>query len=89
MLQWNSTDSKAEFCRVTSATTATAGRCYLKLSSSSSRLLVRFSDDETTAISEIANGMNNDQTVYNLRGQKVMQPQKGIYIIHGKKTIVK
>ena len=90
VLQWNSTDSKAEFRKVTSATTATAGRCYLKLSAESpARLLVRFSGDETTAISEIANGMNNDQTVYNLRGQKVMQPQKGIYIIHGKKTIVK
>ena len=90
VLQWNSTDSKAEFRKVTSATTATAGRCYLTLSAESpARLLVRFSDDETTAISEIANGMNNDQTVYNLRGQKVMQPQKGIYIIHGKKTIVK
>ena len=90
VLQWDSTYSKAEFRKVTSATTATAGRCYLKLSAESpARLLVRFSDDETTAISEIANGMNNDQTVYNLRGQKVMQPQKGIYIIHGKKTIVK
>lgn len=94
VLQWNSTDSKAEFRKVTSATTATAGRCYLKLlaespAESPARLLVRFSGDETTAISEIANGMNNDQTVYNLRGQKVMQPQKGIYIIHGKKTIVK
>ena len=90
VLQWNSTDSKAEFRKVTSATTATAGRCYLTLSAESpARQLVRFSGDETTAISEIASGMNNDQTVYNLRGQKVMQPQKGIYIIHGKKTIVK
>jgi hypothetical protein len=30
-----------------------------------------------------------DGAVYNLRGQRVAQPQKGLYIMNGKKTIVK
>ena len=34
------------------------------------------------------NGMN-DGTVYNLNGQKVNNPSKGIYIINGKKVVIK
>ncbi len=48
-----------------------------------------FAGSETTAISEakvatIANG-----AVYNLNGQRVAQPTKGLYIINGKKYMVK
>jgi hypothetical protein len=49
-------------------------------------------DDETTAISimlkenvETVDG----QAVYNLNGQRIAQPQRGLYIINGKKRIVK
>ena len=42
---------------------------------------------EATAIKAIE--MANDQNVYDLQGRKVAAPQKGLYIINGKKMIVK
>lgn len=42
---------------------------------------------EVTAIKAIE--MANDQNVYDLQGRKVAAPQKGLYIINGKKMIVK
>ena len=42
----------------------------------------------TTAISETtAEVKAKDKTIYNLSGQRVKKPQKGLYIIEGKKTI--
>jgi hypothetical protein len=33
--------------------------------------------------------MTNDKAIYNLNGQRVAQPTKGMYIINGNKVIVK
>ena len=33
--------------------------------------------------------MTNDKVVYNLAGQRVAQPTKGLYIVNGKKVIIK
>ncbi len=49
-------------------------------------------DDETTKIGTIdANGEINvmDGAVYNLAGQRVAHPTKGLYIVNGKKVIIK
>ena len=51
-----------------------------------------FEDGETTKIGSInANGEINveDGTIYNLAGQRVAHPTKGIYIVNGKKVIIK
>ena len=46
--------------------------------------------DETTGISQIENGkLNDENSVYNLNGQRVAAPQKGLYIVNGKKVVVK
>lgn len=54
------------------------------------RLSLSFGEDagEATGISEMKN-VKADGTIFNLRGQRVAQPQKGLYILNGKKTIVK
>lgn len=45
---------------------------------------------DATGIAEVENAsFNMNQDFYNLQGQKVSNPQKGIYIINNKKTIVK
>ena len=48
-------------------------------------------NDETTSIG--ASLVNNEQrtvnSVYNLAGQRVAQPTKGLYIVNGKKVVVK
>ena len=50
----------------------------------------RFFDGETTKIGTInANGEIEVGTVYNLAGQRVQNPTKGIYIINGKKVVLK
>ena len=54
------------------------------------RLSLSFGEDagEATGISEMKS-QKADGTIFNLRGQRVAQPQKGLYIMNGKKTIVK
>ena len=56
----------------------------------SSRLSFVFGD-ETTAISDVtreSEGMKNGET-YNLNGQRISRPSKGLYIVNGKKLIMK
>ena len=46
-------------------------------------------DDETTGISAaLMNGERVNGEVYNLNGQRVAQPAKGLYIVNGKKVII-
>jgi hypothetical protein len=42
-----------------------------------------------TNINSIIAGTVNNNQVYNLNGQRVMKAQKGLYIINGKKVVVK
>lgn len=63
---------------------------FTGLSSANARAI--FIDGETTKIGSInANGEINikDDAVYNLAGQRVQNPTKGIYIINGKKVVLK
>lgn len=47
-----------------------------------------FEDDgEATGIKSVET--TTDGTVFNLRGQRVAQPQKGLYILNGKKVVLK
>jgi predicted alpha/beta superfamily hydrolase len=49
-----------------------------------------FFDEDATGLSGIAVQENwNDQPVYDLRGQRVTTPKKGLYLINGKKVFVK
>ena len=49
-----------------------------------------FSFGETTGIKAIDNGqLTIDNAVYNLNGQRVAQPSKGLYIVNGRKVVLK
>jgi hypothetical protein len=51
---------------------------------------MNFSDDETTGISTMHNTQNiMHNEYYNLKGQRVEKPAKGIYVRDGKKYVVK
>ena len=68
-----------------------ANHAYLYLGTNapaSGRLRVKFSD-ESTGISTIEAETTNDGVIYNLRGQRVENPTKGLYIINGKKVVIK
>ena len=46
-------------------------------------------DDNTTGIDVIANSKEIKSEYFNIAGQRVAQPTKGLYIVNGKKVIIK
>ena len=68
-----------------------AGRVMIPASavSSSAREFMEFSFDETTDVNEIKPQTAENSQYLNLAGQHVAQPTKGLYIVNGKKVIVK
>jgi len=58
--------------------------------SGSSAAIAIFNDDETTKIATInAEGEILDAEVYDLNGRRVQNPTKGLYIVNGKKVVIK
>ncbi len=74
-----------------SAATVKNGQAYLYYSAGSlSRpLTFSFGDDETTGVQRIVNRESDSESYYNLQGQRVAQPTKGLYVVNGKKVIIK
>lgn len=68
-----------------------AGRVYLPVSHEvGARGFLAFDEDgETTGISTIQNAKQGTKEIYNLNGQRVNQPAKGLYIVNGKKVFIK
>ena len=67
-----------------------AGKAYLRVANSAARSFFAIFDGETTSIRSIDNGqLIMDNGVYNLAGQRVAQPTKGLYIVNGKKVAIK
>lgn len=66
-------------------------RAYIQIAQASEAPALTFTiDDETTAIEGInANENNDDDAYYNLQGQRVTNPQNGVYIHKGRKVWVK
>ena len=66
-----------------------AHKAYLQTSGSGVRSFIGFSD-ESTGIADLEVSKNvEDGKYYNLSGQRVAQPAKGLYIVNGKKIIIK
>ena len=79
------------FYKTTKAFTVGANTAYLP-ASVSARSFIGFEEDgETTGVSEALSvkGMDTAAPVYNLQGQRVNAPQRGLFIQNGKKYIVK
>ena len=77
------------FFKVASSFTPDAGKAYLQLAdpaTGTSRLNIVF--DEATSIETVAAQQTSDE-YYNLQGQRIAQPTKGLYIVNGKKVIKK
>ncbi len=71
--------------------TVATNRAYLQSETAAARISLNFDDEETNGIS--ATLMNSEErivkSIYNLAGQRVAQPTKGLYIKNGRKVIVK
>ena len=60
---------------------------YIEGTLSASRLDVVFENGDVTGLTEVR-GLNEEvEDYYNLNGQRVVQPTKGLYIVNGKKVI--
>ncbi|MBP5339146.1 MAG: hypothetical protein J6Z14_07580 [Prevotella sp.] len=73
------------------AGTVPAGKALLPANLvSGARTLTFIFEDEATGISTIDHSsLTVDNSVYNLNGQRVGNPKKGLYIVNGKKVLVK
>ena len=77
------------FYKTGSAFTVGANTAYLPAIAAHARDFIGFGDDTTTGIQSMDNGKLTMDNVYNLNGQRVVAPQKGLYIVNGKKVILK
>jgi hypothetical protein len=69
---------------------APAGIIYLSSVSTARDYLEFTFDDETTGVDDVRNKMSDGRSEYfNLAGQRVAQPTKGLYIVNGKKYVIK
>ena len=72
------------------AGTVPAGKALLPASEVPSNARLTFVFEDAQGIRTIEHPtMTTDDTVYNLKGQRVVTPKKGLYIMNGKKVMVK
>ena len=81
-------DAKVGFIKVKSGVKIPAGKAYLVITSGGARDFLGF-DDDTTGIESVEQSTKADNLYFNLAGQRVVQPTKGLYIVNGKKVIIK
>ena len=80
------------FYKVQAGKKVPAGKGYLSVAVTSAPEYLGFDGDGNTTGVETLNverGTLNDNSYYNLAGQRVAQPTKGLYIVNGKKYVVK
>ena len=76
-------------------TTFSAGKAYLQIptawlpATAQKSLNIRFDEGETTDIDELKGEGEKVKTIYDLQGRVVEKPTSGIYIIDGKKVVIK
>ena len=72
------------------AATVPSGKAYLVVTSGgSSRSLVFGFGDEATAVRTVTTATAKTTAVFNLHGQRVVRPSGGLFIVNGKKVILK
>lgn len=82
------------FYTLSAAGELAGGKAYLQLPTASfanikALNIVLDDDDDATGITEIQDIQDAHGVIYNLAGQRVNKAQKGLYIINGKKTLIK
>ena len=90
---YGSKGDNAGFYKIsTSGITLPAGKAYLQIPVSSAPSFLNIEFGGTTGINKVQDSglkVQGSDTYYNLAGQRVAQPTKGLYIVNGKKVIIK
>ena len=82
----------SSFVWVKDAGTLSAGKCWIELvpaSDAHARTLNIVFEGTTTGINAVNAAATMDGNIYDLSGRRVMQPTKGLFIVNGKKVVVK
>ena len=80
----------AVFKKIATSATIPVGKAYLEFNEEIAAPSLSFDFGGTTGINDVRSQKEDGRgEVYNLAGQRVAQPTKGLYIVNGKKMIVK
>ena len=88
-------DAAPMFYPFEDGTTLSAGKAYLQIptawlpATAQKSLSICFDEGETTEIDELEGESGEVKTIYDLQGRAVENPTSGIYIIDGKKVVIK
>ena len=86
---WGITDS-GKLQPGNSTATIKAFHAYLSGEVGARASMISFDDEDVTGINEIERMKNvENEKFYNLNGQQVAQPTRGLYIVNGKKVVIK
>ena len=85
------TNNNPGFYKTKSAFTVGAHTAYLpaQAGGNGAREFIAIDDNTTTGVNSIDNGHRTMDNVYNLNGQRVNNAKKGLYIVNGKKVVIK
>ena len=77
------------FVKVKNGVTIPKGKAYIVIAGGGARDFIGFGEDDVTGIDAVKQETKADNQYFNLAGQRVAQPTKGLYIVNGKKVIIK
>ena len=85
-------NEKAGFYRKVKGSTFNVGnnKAYLSTpAQGANSISIRFEGDGTTDIEASTLNPQRSTEVYDLQGRRVLNPAKGVYIVNGKKVVIK
>ncbi len=88
VLYWDGSNPSSVCFRKAEAGTLAAHKAYLP-AGALAREFLSFEEGETTGIETVKASQKMNGEFFNLAGQRVAQPAKGLYIVNGKKVIMK
>ncbi len=82
-------DGVSSLYKVTSTVSLKPFRAYFTVEGgAAARINIAFDDEETTGMNDVRSKMEDVRgNYYNLQGQRVENPKKGLYIVNGKKIV--
>lgn len=88
VLQKGSSDPLT-FIKYTGNAAIPADKAYLQVAATQARLNVVFDEGEATGIENVNHEIITNNRYYDLQGRRVENPTRGLYILNGKKVIIK
>jgi len=92
---WTEVSNPGFYLINSNSATLPAGKAYLHTTSAldasaGSRLGIIFDDGEVTSIESVSGKLSDmSGDFFDLQGRKVANPTKGLYIVNGKKVVIK